>query len=325
MSAAAARPGGGRSGSSLLNVRRKNTGPDESTGAGPSTTTMSEPPPSPQLSYFDKYPKRAERLVRDLDQKHVTIEFPTIPDRKAAQASRHGLRDWRVVQAHLEPRAAPRNVRRKEREKEGGNGAKIRDPDDMVIVSLAGSPSPTSVSLPPSPADDASCAGPSHEPPRRRPPKTPTSASSSPASSASTFTPVPTRAPPSPSLASGFRSSLISSAGTLTSSAATDSSALTPPRTPTSPHDPVLIASSSVEAMDALIEGMGSTTSLDSVSFLSPSFGRASRFGYPLYQPPLPTPPDGVKLGIVAAAEEPWPRRRDGKNQKQSKDKPLPV
>ncbi|KAG9102725.1 hypothetical protein FRC06_001298 [Ceratobasidium sp. 370] len=332
----------GRTGSSLLNMRRKNIAPDES-AAGPSTT-MSEPPPSPQLAYFDKYPKRAERL-RD-KEKHVTIEFPTIPDRKSS-APRHtgGLRDWRVVQAHLEPRVAPRNPRRrdkdKDREKDGA--PKIRDPDDMVIVSLAGSPSPTAVStsLPPSPAalsDEPTPtertphvphAGPSsHETSRRRPTKTPsfpsTSAPPSASSSTFTFTPSSARPPPSPSLASGFRSSLISSAGTLTSSAATDASALTPPRTPTSPHDPVLIASSSVEAMDALIEGMGSTVSLDSVSFLSPSFSRASRFGYPLYQPPLPTPPDGIKLGIVAATEEPWRRRRGGKNAKASKEKDLP-
>ncbi|KAG9119641.1 hypothetical protein FRC07_005258 [Ceratobasidium sp. 392] len=46
------------------------------------------------------------------------------------------------------------------------------------------------------------------------------------------------------------------------------------------------------------------------------------RFGYPLYQPPLPTPPNGVKLGIVDATEEPWRRR---KNTKTNRDKPLPV
>ncbi|KAG8745247.1 hypothetical protein FRC10_008420 [Ceratobasidium sp. 414] len=331
----------GRSGSSLLNMRRKNIAPDES-AAGPSTTA-SEAPPSPQIAYFDKYPKRAERL-RD-EEKHVTIEFPTIPDRKSSAPSRHtgGLRDWRVVQAHLEPRVAPRNPRRRDKDREKDGALKIRDPDDMVIVSLAGSPSPTSVStsLPPSPAalsdeptptertSHTPHAGPSsHETPWRRPTKTPsfpsTSAPHSASSSVSTFAPSSARPPPSPSLASGFRSSLISSTGTLTSSAATDASALTPPRTPTSPHDPVLIASSSVEAMDALIEGMGSTVSLDSVSFLAPSFGRASRFGYPLYQPPLPTPPDGVKLGIVDAAEEPWHRRRGGKNPKASKDKHVP-
>ncbi|KAG8694238.1 hypothetical protein FRC08_008610, partial [Ceratobasidium sp. 394] len=355
----------GRGGSSLLNMRRKNSAVADESAAGPSTT-MSEPPPSPQLGYFDKYPKRAERL-RD-KEKHVTIEFPTIPDRKSS-APRHtgGLRDWRVVQAHLEPRVASRNPRRREKDKdrEKDGAPKIRDPDDMVIVSLAGSPSPTSVStsLPPSPpalSDEPTPtqrtsqlphAGPSsHEPSRRRPPKTPsfpsTSAPPATCSSTSTSTLSSARPPPSPSLASGFRSSLISSAGkffpltflrpltsffrfdvppgTLTSSAATDAGALTPPRTPTSPHDPVLIASSSVEAMDALIEGMGSTVTLDSVSFLSPSFTRASRFGYPLYQPPLPTPPDGIKLGIVDATEEPWRRRRNGKNPNANKEKNVP-
>ncbi|CCO31275.1 hypothetical protein BN14_05314 [Rhizoctonia solani AG-1 IB] len=53
--------------------------------------------------------------------------------------------------------------------------------------------------------------------------------------------------------------------------------------------------------MDALIDsmGMGSSVSLDTMSFLTPSYARSSRFAYPLYQPPLPTPPEGVKLGIV--------------------------
>ncbi|QRV97550.1 hypothetical protein RhiJN_25569 [Ceratobasidium sp. AG-Ba] len=323
---AAARPLGRGGSSSLLNMNMRRKNMQDDGGAGPSTT-QSEPPPSPHLAYFDKYPKRAERLQQ---QKHVTIEFPTIPERKSA-TPRHagGLRDWRVVQAHLEPRVGPRKdntqPRRRDKDKEREkDGAKIRDPDDMVIVSLAGSPSPTSSSLPPtSPAfsdtstptertPTSSQAGPSHEAPRRRPAKTPNSPVSAPATPSSS---VFARAPPSPSLASGFRSSLISSAGTLASSATTDA-APTPPRTPTSPHDPVLIASSSVEAMDALIEGMGSNSSLDNVSFLSPSFGRTSRFGYPLYQPPLPTPPDGVKLGIVHEPEEPWRTQSGRKNPK---------
>ncbi|KDN40586.1 hypothetical protein RSAG8_08058, partial [Rhizoctonia solani AG-8 WAC10335] len=219
---------------SLMNLRRKNTSGDES---GPST--VSEPPPSPQQAYFDKYPKRAERIrERKTSDKHVTIEFPTIQERRPS-LRQGGLRDWRVVQAHLEPKTAPRSSKRK--------GEKIRDPDDMVIVSLA---------------DD-------HD-----------------------------RTPPANS--NSFRSSVISSAGTLTS----EPGALTPPRTPTSPHEP-LIASSSVEAMDALIDSMamGSTASLDSMPFLTPSYPRSSRFAYPLYQPPLPTPPDGVKLGIVEDAD----------------------
>ncbi|CAE6475384.1 unnamed protein product [Rhizoctonia solani] len=257
---------------SLMNMRRKTH--DES---GPSTTT-SEPPPSPHQAYFDKYPKRAER-IRNNSDKHVTIEFPTIQERKPSSSSSRqgGLRDWRVVQAHLEPKTAPRSSKRKDkdREREIGNQEKIRDPDDMVIVSLAHDHDRTP------PANNPSYAWPS------------------------TDTHLFDHLPPSPSVVSGFRSSVISSAGTLNSSAATEPGALTPPRTPTSPHEPVLIASSSVEAMDALIDsmGMGSTASLDSMPFLTPSYARSSRFGYPLYQPPLPTPPEGVKLGIVEDAD----------------------
>ncbi|CAE6538170.1 unnamed protein product [Rhizoctonia solani] len=234
---------------SLVSLRRKSNLQIDST---PNGTTVSEPP-SPHQAYFDKYPKRAERIRnnkedkddRPKEDKRVTIEFPTIPERRTSRQG--GLRDWRVVQAHLEPKA-PRPKRKE----------KIRDPDDMVIVSLA---------LP----DD-------HD-------RTVWSNS----------------LPSSPSAVSGFRSSVISSAGTLTS-AATEPGALTPPRTPTSAHEP-LIASSSVEAMDALIDsmGMGSNVSLDSMPFLTPSYARTSRF-YPLYQPPLPTPPEGVKLGIVEDA-----------------------
>ncbi|EUC63801.1 alpha/beta-hydrolase [Rhizoctonia solani AG-3 Rhs1AP] len=217
-------------------------------GTGPSTVSE---PPSPHQAYFEKYPGRAERIRERTPEKHVTIEFPTIKPR-----GQGGLRDWRVVQAHLEPKTAPRSVKRKE---------KIRDPDDMVIVSLADDP----------PANTWSSQSLSD-----------------------------------PSL---FRSSVISSAGT-------SSGALTPPRTPTSPHEPVLIASSSVEAMDALIDsmGMGSTASLDSMPFLTPSYPRSSRFGYPLYQPPLPTPPEGIKLGIVEdAGSMGWkPTRLKGKRTK---------
>ncbi|KAH7334563.1 hypothetical protein B0J17DRAFT_720957 [Rhizoctonia solani] len=253
--------------------------------SGPSTT-VSEPPPSPHQAYFDKYPKRAER-VRNNSDKHVTIEFPTIQERKPSSSSsssrQGGLRDWRVVQAHLEPRTAPRSSKRKDkdREREMGNHEKIRDPDDMVIVSLANDHDRTP------PANNNSYVWPLTD------------------NSNSSSYPLFDHLPPSPSVVSGFRSSVISSAGTLTSSAATEPGALTPPRTPTSPHEPVLIASSSVEAMDALIDsmGMGSTASLDSMSFLTPSYARSSRFGYPLYQPPLPTPPEGVKLGIVEDAD----------------------
>ncbi|CAE6427098.1 unnamed protein product [Rhizoctonia solani] len=232
-------------GGSLMNIRRRtNSGVDE----GPSTVSE---PPSPHQAYFEKYPGRAERIRERTPEKHVTIEFPTIKPR-----GQGGLRDWRVVQAHLEPKTAPRSVKRKE---------KIRDPDDMVIVSLADDP----------PANTWSSQSLSD-----------------------------------PSL---FRSSVISSAGT-------SSGALTPPRTPTSPHEPVLIASSSVEAMDALIDsmGMGSTASLDSMPFLTPSYPRSSRFGYPLYQPPLPTPPEGIKLGIVEdAGSMGWkPTRLKGKRTK---------
>ncbi|KAJ1301426.1 hypothetical protein OPQ81_008685 [Rhizoctonia solani] len=239
--------GSGSGSGSAMNVRRKSS--DES-------ASVSERPPSPHQAYFDKYPKRAERIREEnKEDKHVTIEFPTIQERKASSSRQGGLRDWRVVQAHLEPKA-PRNPKRKDKEK-------IRDPDDMVIVSLAASPlhhDPTPSYLWPSKS-----------------------------------------LPSTPSVHSGFRSSVISSAGTLTSSAATEPGALTPPRTPTSAHEPVVIASSSVEAMDALIDsmGMGSNVSLDTMSFLTPSYARSSRFGYPLYQPPLPTPPEGVKLGIA--------------------------
>lgn len=296
-----------RNGSStLLNLRRKNN--DESTlGSGPSTS-VSEPPPSPHQAYFDKYPKRAERIRGREEEsgKHVTIEFPTIPERKSA--SRHGLRDWRVVQAHLEPRVAPR-PKRKDKERE-----KIRDPDDMVIVSLSSpslSPSPSTAPLPSTRSADGheSYAWPSRDHKTN--------------SQNSRFDPAYSRhVPTSPSLASGFRSSLISSAGTLTSSAATEPGALTPPRTPTSPHEPVVIASSSVEAMDALIDSMGSGVSLDSMSFLSPALRRNSRFGYPLYQPPLPTPPEGVKLGIVDdASGEKW-RSKLGKSPRRAEKRP---
>ncbi|KAF8711766.1 Hydrolase, partial [Rhizoctonia solani] len=262
-------------------MRRKgNLQLEEPNASGASTsasTSVSEPPPSPHQAYFDKYPKRAERIrernnsnsnssSKEDKDKHVTIEFPTMQDRKSSWSRQTGggLRDWRVVQAHLEPKVPKRKDR-------------IRDPDDMVIVSLA-SPSPSSSSL-------------HHHN---------TSANHSVCDpTCSTYD----HLPPSPSVVSGFRSSLISSAGTLTSSAATEPGALTPPRTPTSPHESVLIASSSVEAMDALIDsmgmGMGSSVSLDTMPFLTPSYARSSRFGYPLYQPPLPTPPEGVKLGIV--------------------------
>lgn len=219
-----------------LNLRRKNNVLDDTgstsasgSGSGPSGT-VSEPPPSPHQAYFDKYPKRAERIrERDKDKdkdrerdtqspKHVTIEFPTIPERKAS-SSRHGLRDWRVVQAHLEPRVAPR-PKRKDKERE--NKEKIRDPDDMVIVSLAGSSSPASVSPTPStsplpsirsePHEHSSertptYAWPSRDESRRRPAKAPQN-------SFDRSTSYSRHVPTSPSLASGFRSSLISSAGT---------------------------------------------------------------------------------------------------------------
>ncbi|KAL5639076.1 hypothetical protein ACGC1H_006558 [Rhizoctonia solani] len=242
-------------GGSLMNIRRRNNSGEE----GPSTVSE---PPSPHQAYFDKYPKRAERIRERNQDKHVTIEFPTIRP-SSSSARQGGLRDWRVVQAHLEPKSAPRSSKRKEKEE------KIRDPHDMVIVSLA---------------DD-------HD-----------------------------RTPPAQSLfdPSLFRSSVISSAGTL----ASEPGALTPPRTPTSPHEPVLIASSSVEAMDALIDSMamGSTASLDSMPFLTPSYPRSSRFNYPLYQPPLPTPPEGVKLGIVEdAGTMGWkPARLKGKRSRKA-------
>lgn len=76
--------------------------------------------------------------------------------------------------------------------------------------------------------------------------------------------------------------------------------------------------------MDALIEGMGSglgpVGSSDNLSFLSPTFGRASRFGYPLYQPPLPTPPEGIKLGVVGAQEEPWRSSRTNRPYDKSRE-----
>ncbi|KAG8685132.1 hypothetical protein FRC11_011084, partial [Ceratobasidium sp. 423] len=263
-------------GSGVMGRRKANLELNE-TASG---TTVSEPP-SPHQAYFDKYPKRAERIrernsdKEDKADKHVTIEFPTI-ERKANRQG--GLRDWRVVQAHLEPKA-PRPKRKEGKEK-------IRDPDDMVIVSLAGSPLASPASLP----DD-------HD---RTPPANPNYVWPAKSSSAPHLF---DHFPSSPSVVSGFCSSVISSAGTLTSSAATEPGALTPPRTPTSVHEP-LIASSSVEAMDALIDsmGMGSNVSLDSMPFLTPSYARTSRF-YPLYQPPLPTPPEGVKLGIVEDAD----------------------
>ncbi|CAE6378591.1 unnamed protein product [Rhizoctonia solani] len=273
------------SGSSVPMRRKANLQLDESNSSGPSTS-VSESPPSPHQAYFDKYPKRAERIrernnstsnSKEDRDKHVTIEFPTMQDRKPSWSRQGGggLRDWRVVQAHLEPKVP----KKKEKEKEG-HREKIRDPDDMVIVSLA------------SAAHD-------HD---RTPPANPDSYWHKSNSSAPHLF---DHVPPSPSVVSAFRSSVISSAGTLNSSAATEPGALTPPRTPTSPHEPVLIASSSVEAMDALIDsmGMGSNVSLDTMPFLTPSYARSSRFGYPLYQPPLPTPPEGVKLGIVQDAD----------------------
>lgn len=255
-----------RGGSSLLNLRRKNTHQDDSgsasaSGSGPSAT-VSEPPPSPRIAYFDKYPKRRER-DKDAETeptqspKHVTIEFPTMPERKTPSTSRHGggLRDWRVVQAHLEPRVAPRNSRRKEKEKEKEREKekekekeRIRDPDDMVIVSLAGSPASGSLSLSPLPSPRSPLQTPSSEPAseehtptvstpgpstpsyvwpsrddhsRKRQSKTPTYSHSAPPTSlfsstpSTSFTSTSTSrgVPSSPSLASGFRSSFISSAG----------------------------------------------------------------------------------------------------------------
>lgn len=117
----------------------------------------------------------------------------------------------------------------------------------------------------------------------------------------------------SPSRASSYTNTLPE----LRYSASTiDPSSFSPPHTPVGhlpsfPNDNVGIAAPiGVETMDALVAGMngdfGDHSSSGEQDFLSSMLrtrrGRATstgkRFINPLYQPPLPTPPSGVKIGI---------------------------
>ncbi|KAF8756067.1 Hydrolase [Rhizoctonia solani] len=260
-------------------MRRKgNLQLEEPNASGASTsasTSVSEPPPSPHQAYFDKYPKRAERIrernnsnsnssSKEDKDKHVTIEFPTMQDRKSSWSRQAGgdcgtgesfRRTW------------------SQRSRNGRTGSEIQTTWLLFPSLLLLLPLPLSTTT-----------------------LVPTTLSA-------IRLVLPTTTFPQ-SICRFWLSFLSHFFCRHTHFVGCDRArSAHSPRTPTSPHESVLIASSSVEAMDALIDsmgmGMGSSVSLDTMPFLTPSYARSSRFGYPLYQPPLPTPPEGAKLGIV--------------------------